>query len=160
MVRKVIAICLCGSLLFALGVGVSAATHSVYDGNFSNTYVQYFKDIISGAKFTDNYVAFRSGEYEYTMVVGELKYENGAFTLVGSGTSYSFVSGIGYNASYTYNVENINNFSLVSTNRIIYSDLGQFPQLVERGAKYEMLSVLLLGIALLGVVVGRFFAPR
>lgn len=121
------------ALIFALGVTAQAATHSVYDGSISSTYTTYFKDILSGVSFNDNYVAFRSGQYEYTMVVGDLSFNGSTFTLEGQGKEYVFSSGEGYNSYYQYYVSNISNFSLNVNNSIIYSDLGDYPQLMERG---------------------------
>lgn len=161
MVRKVILCCVCVSLLFAFGVGASA-THNVYEnGNLSSTYTTYFRDIVSGIPFKDNYVAFRSGQYSYTMIVGDLELSNGTFTLNEAGKEYVFsTDNSNYNAQYRYNVNEISNFTLRVTDEIIYSDLGDYPQLVERGAKYEMLSAVLMCVALLGVVIGRFFRVR
>jgi len=162
MVRKIIVALCCASLLFALGVGASAATHEVYEnGNISSTYVTYFRDIVSGLPFADNYVAFRSGQYEYTMVTGKLSFDNGVFALADVGTSYVFRTDSNtYNSQYRYYVQEIQNFSLNVDDEIIYSDLGQYPQLVERGAKYEMLTAVLGVVAFLGVVIGRFFRVR
>ena len=163
MVRKIAAY-LCGIGLIAaiLCAPVQAATHSVYEnGNLSTTYITYFKDILSGAKFNDNYVAFRSGQYEYTLVVGELENENGVISLVGDGKEYVFsTESSGYNSQYYYYVNDLTEFSLSTGNYIVYSDTGDYPELIERGAKYEMLSAVLLCIALLSVVIGRFFRRR
>ena len=161
MVRKVIVIISCLVLIFAFGVTAQAATHNVYtDGNISSTYVTYFKDILSGVSFKDNYVAFRSGQYSYTMVVGDLEYDENSktFTLSSPGREYSFTTNnSGYNSYYSYDSVTIDSFELRVDNNIIYSDLGYFPQLIERGAKYEMLSAVLIVVALLGVVIGRIF---
>ena len=141
---------------------VQAATHNVYEnGNLGTTYITYFKDILSGAKFNDNYIAFRSGQYEYTMIVGELEVNDGLISLVAPGKEYRFYTeSTGYNSQYYYEVNDISNFSLNFDNSILYSDLGDYPQLIERGAKYEMFTALLLCVALLSIVFGRFFRRR
>ena len=164
MVRKIICfVCSLGLIAAILCGPVQAATHSVYDeGTLSTTYTTYFKDIISGAKFTDNYVAFRSSQYEYNLVVGELEYNNGVISLVGDiCKEYRFYStSTNYNSQYRYSVDTLSEFSLNTDNYILYSDVGDFPQLVERGAKYEMFTTLLLCIVLLCIVFGRFFRKR
>lgn len=163
MVRKIASIlCVCVLLVGAFCTQANAATHTIYEeGTLSSTYTTYFKDIIAGAKFTDNYVAFRSGQYSYSMVVGELEYKNGAISLVGSGKEYKYsATTSGYNQQYKYTVSNLSNFSVDCGDYIIYSDVGDFPQLVERGAKYEMLQTLLIWICCLSIVIARIFYNR
>lgn len=163
MVRKI------GSLIAVLGLigailcaPVQAATHSIYEnGSLGTTYITYFKDILSGCSFKDNYVAFRSGQNEYTMVVGELEYSNNTFTLKGQGKEYVFYTeGTSYSSQYQYRFEDINNFSLNYNNAILYSDIENFPQLIERGAKFEILSVILLLIIMCSFVIRRIFFKR
>lgn len=161
MVRKVSALACVLALIFAFGMTAQAAEYTPYDGNPSTTYITYFKDIVSGIGFKDNYVAFRNGQNEYIMIVGQLEYNNGVFTLVGQGESYRMYQEGTYNSNYVYEYnDNITNVSVRTNNRLIYSDIGNYPQLVERGAKYEILTAVLVCIALLGVVIGRIFRKR
>lgn len=164
MVRKIINVLLVGILLVgALCTQASAVTHTIYDeGTLSTTYTTYFKDIVSGIGFNENYVAFRSGQYSYSMVVGELEYNNGVISLKGTGKEYKYsaTTTSGYNQQYKYTVTNLSNFSVNCGDYIIYSDVGDFPQLVERGAKYEIIQTLLIGICCLCVVINRIFFAR
>lgn len=150
------------ALIFAIGVTAQAATHQVYEnGSLSTTYITYFKDILSGVEFNANYVAFRSGQYSYTMVVGDIEYENGVFLLVGDGKEYEFsTTSSGYNSQYNYYVNDITEFSVNAGNSIIYSDVGNYPQLIERGAKYEMFTAVLLCVVLVCIVINRIFYYR
>lgn len=159
MVRKVIPIMLCATIILcALCAPVVGATHSVYtEGNISTTYVQYFKDILSGANIKDNYVAFRSGQYEYTMVVGDLEYSNGTISLNETGTEYTFTQSGNYNAQYKYNTNEITNFSVSVGDSIIYSDVGQFPHLIERGVHIETLTLVLFSAMCVFVIIDRIF---
>lgn len=162
MVRKVIyCFLICVLLVGAFCTQANAETHSVYDnGSLGTTYITYFKDIISGADFRSNYVAFRSGQYSYTMVVGELQNNNGVISLVGQGTEYVFSNTGNYNSQYTYDVNTINDFSLNTGNYIIYSDVGNFPELVERGAKFEILTTILFCTVIVGYVIRCIFYHR
>lgn len=160
MGRKVIFFVCALALVFALCVTAQAATHTIYDGNMSSTYVTYFRDIVSGIGFTDNYIAFRSGQYEYTMVVGKLEYDGVTFSLTGSGKEYTIVYNSQYSSTYQYRCTDISNFSVDVGNRILYSDVGNYPQLVERGAKYEMFTAVLVCTALLCIVINRIFYYR
>lgn len=151
-------------LIFGFAVSAQAATHTVYEnGNISSTYLTYFKDILPGVPFSHNYVAFRSGQYSYTMVTGDIEYNESTrtFTLQGEGHVYVFEqTSNNYNSYYTYDDGSISNFSVQANDSVLYSDVGSYPQLMERGAKYEMLTAVLICIALLGYVVSRFFRSR
>lgn len=162
MVRKISIFLIAAAVLIGASCAtVSAATHTVYDeGTLSTTYVTYFRDIVSGIGFNDNYIAFRSGQYSYTMVVGDLEYNKGSFTLNDTGTEYVFTTSSGYNSQNSYTVNSIGNFSVSVGDNIIYSDLGNYPQLVERGAKYEIFTAVLLCVVCVAVVFGRFFRRR
>lgn len=164
MVRKVKVVLLSLVLICTLCATAQASTHPIYDtGTLSTTYITYFKDILSGAKFTDNYVAFRSGQNEYTMIVGKLQFENGIISLEAdeTGKEYRFYSdNNNYNTNYKYEVKNVYIVEIETNNSIIYSDVGDYPELVERGSKYEMLQTLLVCVALLCIVIGRVFYNR
>lgn len=160
MVRQIKMMCAIVVLLCAFGTTAHAATYTVYEGNPSSTYITYFRDILSGIGFNENYVAFRSGQYEYTMVVGDLSYDGTSFNLDSSGTVYKFTTDNSYNSYYSYSVTDLSVFNLNPDDKIVYSDLGQFPQLLERGDKFEMLTAVLVCIALLSVVVGRVLRRR
>lgn len=160
MVRQVSILVLCIALLCATGTVALAESYSAYDGNPSNTYITYFRDIVSGIGFNDHYVALRSGQYEYILAVGDIVYGNEIFTADDTVGLYTISLDSGYNASTTYTYREIDSLYVSTGNQIIYSDLGHFPQLIERGAKYETFTAVLLCTALLCVVVGRFFRKR
>lgn len=164
MVRKVSAFVCSLVLICGLTTSAQASTHTVYDnGTISSTYITYFKDILSGINFTDNYVAFRSAQNEYTLIVGDLIFENGNFTIEEEGklTSYRFYAdSSNYSSNYRYEVKDIYIFDLSVGDNIIYSDLGQYPQLIERGAKYEQIQTLLIIITMLCIVINRIFYNR
>ena len=95
------------------------------------------------------------------MIVGELEYTNGVVSLVGEGKEYIYsTNSSGYNSQYVYNVNSISNFSVSVGDAIIYSDVGDFPELIERGAKFEILNTLLICITLLSFVIRRIFFKR
>ena len=163
MVWKVKFTSLMLALLILLGANcarVSAATYDVYEGNPSNTQLQYFRDIISGIGLGDHYVAFRSGQYDYTMLVGNLVFENGIFSSTDSCIVYFLETNNSYNGYYTYSVSEVDTVSFNPEDKIIYSDLGQFPQLEERGAKYEILTAILIVAICVGYVCKSVFHYR
>ena len=158
MIACVVAIML---LMGCFATLTHAATHNVYDsGNLSTTYVTYFKDILSGQSILSDYVAFRSGQNSYTLVVGDIDYNSGSFN-ASNVTSFEFsTESSGYNSYYNYYVTDLTSFSLDVENQIIYSNLGSFPQLIERGANFEVLNTVLISIFMLCIVVNRVFRGR
>jgi len=161
MVRKVIATLSILLLLCATGTVAQAESYNVYDGSPSNTYIQYYKDILSGIPLSENYVVFRSGQYEYKMVVGDIVQNNGLFTSDKECTVYTFSqTETGYNGYYTYDVSTISSFVLDSENKIVYSDCGGYPELEERGAKYEILTTILIVAICVGYVCRNIFYHR
>lgn len=160
MVRKVRVMLAILCLLCATGTVAQAASYTAYDGNPSNTYITYYRDILAGVPITDNYVVFRSSQYEYIMVTGDLVYNNGLFTSDKECTTYTIATSGNYNQSYSYNIGSITSFVLDSGDEIVYSDLGNYPQLEERGAKYEVLTTILIVAVCVGYVCRCIFRSR
>ena len=160
-VRKFITVLVAGMITAAALCGsVSAATYETYEGNISSTQLTYFRDILPGTSILDNYVVFRDGQYSYQMVVGELDYSNGVFTLNEPGRIYTINTNSSYNSYYTYSNTTIDSFTLNVDNSIVYSDLGEFPQLEERGQRYEILQTVLIVICCVCVIVRSIFFFR
>lgn len=162
MVRQVIAMLAILCLLCACGTVAQAASYTAYDGNLNNTYVTYFRDILAGVPVTDNYVVFRSNQYDYIMVTGDIVYNNGLFTsdtVCQIFTITQVNSGIQGNY-YSYESREIETFVLDAEDKIVYSDLGSYPQLEERGAKYEILTTVLIVAICVGYVCKSVFHYR
>lgn len=158
MMKRLFSVLVCALLLFGSAVGASATAYEPYEGSFSTTYITYFRDILAGRSIQDNYVAFRSGQYEYIMVTGKMVYDGNTFTLTDTGKMFKFsATDTGYNSLYTYEVTDITEFTLSPNRLMIYSDLGEYPQLEERTQRYEILTAIMLGIIMLSFVIGRFF---
>lgn len=162
MFRKVITLFF---VLLVLCCGFSATAHAVdytaYDGNISSTYTSYFRDILTNCSINDNYVYFRDSQNGYTMVVGKLDYINNSFVLLEKGMIYHIDNnGTNYNTHYVYSVEEIDVFHLDTDNKIVYSDLGNFPQLEERGDRFEVLQTITIVCIGLSFVVHSIFTNR
>ena len=156
-VRVFVAILL---LLCATGTVAQAATYDVYEGNPSNTYIQYFKDILSGLPLNENYIVFRSGQNSYVMVTGDIVQNNGLFTSDKECNVYTIETTANYNGYYSYNIDTIDSLYVNVGDKIVYSDVGVYPQLEERGAKYEILTTILLVAVCVGYVCRSIFYHR
>lgn len=159
MVRKVtVILIICLFICGAFCATVTADSHTIYDGAMSSTYITYFRDIASNIGINDNYVCFRSGQYEYTMVVGDIDYFMGVFSMSDSGTSYTITNNSNYNSYYSYEVSTIDSFELTTGNYLLYSDLGNYPQLIERGTHYEFQTLFIIIVIGLCMFVHTIFS--
>lgn len=133
----------------------------VYNGSISSTNIQIARDLMSKVDFGEDYVFYRSGQYSYQFVVGkDIEYSNGKFSSINEVELYDYVTSSGYNADYTWTLSTSNNFTLNTNNQIVYSNLGEFPTLEERGSTYEILQTLLIVIIALCVFIRGIFFRR
>ena len=119
--------------LYALSV-------DAYQGTISTTYLTFFKDIVAGLSIFDDYVFYRSSDNTYTMITGDIYLSGTTFLLNGNGAKYeiSQVSGSGYNNSYySLGVSTVSDYTIRAKDFLVYSNLGYYPRLEERGVVYE-----------------------
>lgn len=157
MKNKFLIFLVCFILVFSLSC-FPAYAEDVANGTINSTALTYFEGITRKLSPFEDYVAFRTGDYTYSLVYGNLSYSNGVI-------SSSSATRVDYNSRYyTSNYEyttyvsdsQISNLRL-NTNgfSIIYSSLGSFPKL--EGNDTDLLSMLLIGVLFFGFV---FFALR
>lgn len=158
MVRKIIYAVVALAVLLAVPMSASAAT--IYDGNISSTYTSIFKDIVQKEmRFNESYVYFRSDQYEYSLVVGNLTYEDNKFSSDGEVRVYKIdTQSSSYNSAYEYTVSTEPAFSLTVDKQLIYSNLGDFPDLIERTNYYEMATLILLIVCILLYLLRSLFS--
>lgn len=127
-------------------------------GNLSNTYVTYFADVLNSLKPDVDYVIYRSGQYDYSMCVGNLEFNNNTFTSADTVTIYNIsTNNSSYNNYYQYSVSDRNNYSLNCSNTLVYSNLGNYPNVQERGSYYEEVTIILLSVILLFNIIWKIF---
>ncbi len=143
------------ALVMAMPSRASAA--EVYDGSISTTYITIFRDIATKIGPADDYVFFRSGQYEYQMYVGDLTYENDSFTGTGLKVYTISTAGSGYSNAYTYDWST-SDLELAPGTALIYSNLGEFPDLIERSDYLAYSQILLLFIGLCIVLLRPIFS--
>lgn len=101
-----------------------------------------FQGVASKLSYGDHYVYFREGQYNYILAHGRnLSYNGSSF----SGSDITYVT---YNTQYTsggqptYTITSGSNFTLNPSSYLVYSDLGDYPELVDsRGYYVEALLV-------------------
>lgn len=129
-------------LVFALTCAVPcfADTYTVYDdGMISTTYRDYFARIM--ADKNENYVAWRSGQYEYSLAYGELSAND--LVITGTARVVRFSTNTGYNSQVSISSADDSAFTLDCGDNLLYSNiLPDRPNLTEGGAKsYEVQAV-------------------
>lgn len=157
MVRKVKVAFVCLVLCCCFATTAQAQSYTVYDGNMSTTYITYFRDIVNNLSLKDDYVCFRSGQNEYILAVGDLEYQDGFIGSANEVEIYRIATEGNYNSTYTYSVTTADSLAVYTGDEILYSNLGNYPNLIERGSQYEILTAVLLSVALLSYVIKRIF---
>lgn len=129
------------------------------EGNISSTYRDIFEDVLDNinVKF-DDYVFYRSGQYSYTLVVGDLEYANKNFRADEYTCYVISYSNSGYSSStYTYTTSSGADFSLDVGNYVVYSNLGHYPNLIERDTYYGYATLYIIIVIGLCVVIRGIF---
>ena len=133
------------------------AVGSTYPGTISSSYLDYFTGIADKLSPFEHYVAYRSGQYEYTMAWGkELQYDGGRFR----GDALSICRIYRYSGSnYDYMVEWFSDsVNVFPGGNFVYSDLGNYAALTEGGTGIEIATLLFaIGFAVCYVVCHDIF---
>lgn len=147
MVRKIMAMCFVMVALLVASPIQALADDSVYtEGNISSTYTSIMEDVLQNTKISEDYVYFRSGQYSYTLITGDLDLNGSTFTGSDVDRYTITTSTTGYNQTYNYSHSTDTNFRLNAQDYLVYSNLGYYPTLIERGAVYEYATIILLCI--------------
>lgn len=157
MVRKSVKVwmVIC-TLALILAAPVRASAYTIYDGNLSSTYTSIFRDLLSKKGINDDYLCFRSDQYEYVMLIGDLTYENGSFTGE-KATEYKITSNTGYNSSYSYEVTQVRSIRLDPGSALLYSNLGEYPELQDPDDYFMFAQLLLIWVSIIMMLVHRIF---
>ena len=146
--------------LFLLLPCASVYADTPYKGTISSTYINYFKDMAVNVGFDDDYVLYRSSDTDYTMVVGDLDYEN--YSFMGTSCHSYTIKNVnigGYNTTYhSFTESNIVNFSLDCGDYLVYSNLGGYPDIMTEEGYYAKIKIIVICIVVLCLFIGRIFA--
>lgn len=113
-----------------LSTEVAALSAAVSDYNLGTTNLTIFEGVVEKVPFGHHYVYWRDSEYRYCLAVGPLTVSGTTFSSVESVTVYTYerhyTSGDSY---YSWSVSTDNAFSLSCGNRLVYSDIGDYPSI-------------------------------
>lgn len=155
MAWKKIIICITAVLLMCGCTQQTALAYDIYGGNVPESVVYQFQRILAGVSPMDDYLVFCSSENEYIMLVGDIE-KNGNIFTGDSGKEYKIVysSDSGFSS---YNVSDVTIGSVNVSDYLVYSNLGDFPMLEERGDLYEMFALITLLIGFLCMLLRSIF---
>lgn len=103
------------------------------DSNLGTTNTGIFAGLAYKVPFGQHYVYWRDSQYAYHFAYGDISLENGVFIGNDSVTICSYESlASGYNTHYTWDSWSDSDFSLSVGDSLVYSDLGNYPDLINR----------------------------
>ena len=116
---------------------VAALSAAVSDYNLGTNNLAIFEGLVEKVPFGQHYVYWRDSEYRYCFAYGDLRLDGTSFAAdVALVVTYQRLSGSGSN--YTWGLDVEPNFWLNCHERLVYSDLGDYPAIPGRGEnKYD-----------------------
>lgn len=133
-------------------VPVGSSSYFV-SGSIPEECVSLFKKLSWKVAIPKDYVFFRAGENEYLLASGDLSFEGGVFEAESCDVYRLIVDG----ESASWSVRKETGFSLTPFDALVYSNLGHFPDLIDRSEVYSLATLLLLVIALCMYLVNGIF---
>lgn len=160
MVRSLRVCVLACIMVIAFAIPLQASTP--YQGTISDSYKFIFEDVVSDLSIFDNYVFWRSGQYQYSLLSGDLSVENGVFSVTG-GDLYvvdlvQYNSGSWDTGSYhVYTHTTGIDYTFDSLGYLVYSDLDGYPKLEGRGVNYAFICSFILCVFGFATLAYRIF---
>ena len=111
----------------------------VSDYNLGTSNLTIFEGVVEKVPFGHHYVYWRDSEYRYCLAVGPLTVSGTTFSSAEPVTVYTYErhysSGDSY---YTWSASTDNVFTLSCGNRLVYSDIGNYPSIAGKEvSKYD-----------------------
>lgn len=114
-------------------VSVLSAYDAATDYNLGTTNQAIFSGLVSKVPFGQHYVYWRDGQYSYKFAYGDISLEGTDFIGAGDITICSYdTDSSSYSSYYTWSVSTDSAFSLSAGDRLVYSDLGDYPGMGEK----------------------------
>lgn len=109
------------------------------------SHVSIFGGMVGKLPLDHHYVYYRDGQYDYVLAHSDsLVYDGGRF-LAENATLVTYTTTSGYQSQPTFTVSEDTDFQLDPANYLVWSDLGEYPDLINRGeVQYEALACIIL----------------
>ena len=113
-----------------LSLEVAALNAVVSDYNLGTTNLTIFEGVVEKVPFGHHYVYWRDSEYRYCLAVGPLTVSGTTFSSAEPVTVYTYERiYFGGDSHYEWSVSTDNAFTLSCGNRLVYSDIGNYPSI-------------------------------
>lgn len=121
-----------------LSMEVAALSAAVSDYNLGTTNLTIFEGVVERVPFGHHYVYWRDSEYRYCLAVGPLTVSGTTFSSAEPVTVYTYERSSSGSSYYSWSVSTDNVFSLSCGNRLVYSDIGNYPAIAGKEvSKYD-----------------------
>lgn len=122
-----------------LSLEVAALSAAVSDYNLGTSNLTIFEGVVEKVPFGHHYVYWRDSEYRYCLAVGPLTVSGTTFSSAEPVTVYTYERNYSSGDSYyTWTASSDNAFSLSCGNRLVYSDIGDYPSIAGKEvSKYD-----------------------
>ena len=123
----------------SLSQEVAALSAVVSDYNLGTTNLTIFEGVIEKVPFGHHYVYWRDSEYRYCLAVGPLTVSGTTFSSAEPVTVYAYERIYsGGDSHYEWGASTDNAFTLSCGNRLVYSDIGNYPSIAGKEVrKYD-----------------------
>lgn len=126
-------------------------SHSVTsDYGVGTSNINLFGPLAAKLPFGTHYVYWRDGQYQYRLAYSQEITVSGSRFSSPSVTLVTYQTNMGYGSQATWTVSKDSNFSLSAGNYLVWSDLGDYPQLVDRSVR-DYVHAAVIGLAVLFV---------
>lgn len=142
MVRKIIIVFLVLAAISSLTIAASAAPISAA---YNDIAFNVARALISDAEMLDSYIFYSAAENTYILAIGKLKEQNNIIQSDSSVEVYTITV-----TENTYTVDQITDeeYQLNVDQIYLYSNLNSYPDIIERGNRYEEATLFMLVIGL------------
>ena len=123
----------------SLSMEVAVLSAVVSDYNLGTSNLTIFEGVVEKVPFGHHYVYWRDSEYRYCLAVGPLTVSGTTFSSAEPVTVYTYERIYsGGDSHYEWSVSTDNAFMLSCGNRLVYSDIGNYPSIAGKEvSKYD-----------------------
>lgn len=113
--------------------GIEPYASITTDYGIGTSNIQIFGPVASKLPYGTNYVYWRAGQYQYCFAYADDMELSGTTFTASEAVVVTYSTVSGYNSQATFTTATDSNFSLNAGNYLVWSDLGDYPTLYERG---------------------------
>lgn len=129
---------------------------STYTNVIPSDIVDMFRDVISNESIMSSYVACCNDNNTYSLFVGDISMKGNTFVSDTFVKCYKLFPD-SETSDLIYQVSDVSGLKIDASNKIVYSNLGNYPGLIRRGEIYEVVQTILIAAIGLCFIVSSIF---